>query len=248
MKISARLESVLLNRSFPYHHIINSYRKLYIQGTDVNTRLLRTINEEGIFIVPASILFEFTKANVNSNNIACNIISPISVSSPYSIKSADSLIINMLRHSMKKDAEIMKMVSEKYGTYYGTEGMILDSTFNILLLNACKCTIEEGKVHVKEVITYINPIVSLADTGVDKIIYTKILPTFLNKPVYHNIPTNELVVRDITCYIKPTVIFKDVTNTFLAKPVEPSETMNEDIYSILDGSIDDVLEAVIECQ
>lgn len=74
MKISARLESVLLNRSFPYHPIINSYRKMHIQGTDVNTRLLRTINEEGIFIVPASILFEFTKANVNSNNIACNIV------------------------------------------------------------------------------------------------------------------------------------------------------------------------------
>ena len=248
MKISTRLESVLLNRSFSYRPIANSYRKLYIQDTDVNTRLLRTTNEGDTFIVPASILFEFIETNVNSNNIAYNIVSPLSVSSPCSIKSADSLIINMLRHNMRKDAEIMKMVSAKYGTYYGTEGMILDSSFNVLLLNACKCTIEEGKVHVKEVITYINPKVSLADTGVDKIIYTKILPTFLNKPIYHNIPTNELVVRDITCYVKPTVIFKDVTNTFISKSIEPSETMDEDIYSILDDSIDDVLEAVIKCQ
>ena len=247
MKISSRLEAVLLNRSFPYRTIMHSIRKANIQDCDVNTRLLHTIDDEGVFIVPVPILCEFVNTNVISSDIV-NIVSPLSIAIPYSVKTVDSMVSSMLRHNMRKDNELMKVVSEKYGTYYGAEGIILDSNFNVLLLNACKCTIERGKVHVKEAITYINPIVSLSDTGMDKHIYTKILPTYLNNSVYNCIPNNEWVVRDITCYVKPTIVFKNVTDIFLVKPVEPSETMDRDIYGILDNSTDDLLEMVVRCQ
>jgi hypothetical protein len=246
MKISTRLETILINRSFNYRSIQGSSRKSAIQGVDVNTRLLHTIDNEGVFIVPVPLLCEFVNINVSSSNIV-NIAHPLSFTT-WDVKTVDSMIVYMLRHNMRKDAEIMKVVSEKYGTYYGAEGMILDSEFNILLLNACKCTIEEGKVHVKEVITYINPIVSLADTGIDKHIYTKVLPTYLNHFVYLSIPNNEWVVRDINTYDKPTVIFKNVTSTFLIKPTAPSENMNEGIYNILDTGIDDLVEMVVKCQ
>lgn len=246
MKISNRLETILINRSFNYRSIQSSSRKSAIQGADVNTRLLHTIDNEGVFIVPVPLLCEFANINVSSSNIV-NIAHPLSFTT-CDVKTVDSMIVYMLRHNMRKDVEIMKVVSEKYGTYYGAEGMILDSDFNILLLNACKCTIEEGKVHVKEVITYINPIVSLADTGIDKHIYTKVLPTYLNNFVYLSIPNNEWVVRDINTYDKPTVIFSNVTSTFLIKPTAPSENMNEDIYNILDTGIDDLVEMVVKCQ
>lgn len=246
MKISNRLETILINRSFNYRSIQGSSRKSAIQGADVNTRLLHTIDNEGVFIVPIPLLWEFVDINVSSSNIV-NIAHPLSFTT-CGVKTVDSMIVYMLRHNMRKDVEIMKVVSEKYGTYYGAEGMILDSNFNVLLLNACKCTIERGKVHVKEAITYVNPIVSLSDTGIDKHIYTKVLPTYLNNVVYLSIPSNEWVVRDINTYIKPTVIFKDVTSTFLIKPTAPSENMNEGIYNILDTGIDDLVEMVVKCQ
>lgn len=244
MKVSSRLETILLNRSFPYHTIMGSSRKSNIQDCDVNTRLLRTIDDVDVFIVPVPILCEFVNKNINDND-STNIVIPLSIALPYRVQTVDSMISFMLKYNMRKDSEIAKVISDKYGTYYGTEGMILDSNFNILLLNACKCTIEKGKVYVKEAITYVNPIVSLSDTGMDKHIYTKVLPTYLNNPVYNCTPNNEWVVRDITCYVKPTIVFKNVTDIFLAKPVEPSETMNEDIYGILDNSIDELLEVVV---
>lgn len=247
MKVSARLENILLHRSFPFHAIMSSSRKSNIQDCDVNTRLLHTIDDEGVFIVPVPLLCEFVNVNVISSDII-NIVSPLSIAAPCQVKTVDSMVSYILKHNMRKDSELMKVVSEKYGTYYGTEGMILDSDFNILLLNACKCTIERNKVQVKEVITYINPIVSLSDTGIDKHIYTKIIPTYLNNNIYNCIPSNEWVVRDITCYIKPTIVFKNVTDIFLSKPVEPSETMNEDIYNILDTSTDDLLEMIVKCR
>jgi hypothetical protein len=226
---------------------MGSSRKSNIQDCDVNTILLHTIDDEGAFIVPVPILCEFVNANVISSDIA-NIVSPLSIAVPCHVKTVDSMISYMLKHNMRKDSEIIKVVSEKYGTYYGAEGMILDSDFNVLLLNACKCTIEKSKVHVKEAITYVNPIISLSDTGIDKHIYTKILPTYLNKPLYNCIPNNEWVVRDINTYVKPTVIFKNITSTFLIKPTAPSENMNEDIYNILDTGIDDLIEMVVKCQ
>lgn len=247
MKISSRLEAVLLNRSFSYRAIMGSSRKSHIQDCDVNTRLLHTIDDGDTFIVPVPILCEFVNINVINSDIV-NIVSPLSINIPYRVQTVDSMISFMLKYNMRKDSEIAKVISDKYGTYYGAEGMILDSNFNILLLNACKCTVEKGKVHVKEAITYVNPIVSLSDTGIDKHIYTKILPTYLNNSVYNSIPNNEWLVRDITCYVKPTIVFKNVTDIFLVKPVEPSENMNEDIYSILDNSTDDLVEMVIKCQ
>lgn len=247
MKISSRLEAILLNRSFPFRAIMHSIRKSNIQDCDINTRLLHTINDGDVFIVPVPILCEFVNVNVISSDIV-NIVSPLSIAAPCHIKTVDSMVSYMLKHNMRKDSELIKVVSEKYGTYYGAEGIILDSDFNVLLLNACKCTIKNSKVYVKEVITYINPIVSLSDTGIDKHIYTKVLPTYLNNIVYNCIPNNEWVVRDFTCYVKPTIVFKNVTDIFLNKPVEPSETMNEDIYNILDNSVDELLEIVVKCQ
>lgn len=245
MKISNRLETILLNRSFPYRDVMYSHRKSHIQDGDVNTRLLHTINDGDTFIVPASILFKFVQENSTSSNVV-NIVNPLSITIPYNVKTLDSMVTSILQYNMRKDHEIAKVVSEKYGTYYGTEGMILDSDFNILLLNACKCTVEEGHIQVKECIVYVNPIVSLADTGMDKHIYTKILPTYLNNPIYHNIPPE--LIRHRAFYVIPTIIFKNVTNTFLTKPIEPSDTMNEDIHNILDNSIDELLEVVVKCQ
>lgn len=247
MKISNRLSSILTNRSYPFNGRITQYRKCNLHGSDLNHRFIHTVNEDNYFIVPVPMLYNFIEENKDSTSKS-NIIYPLSLSISYNIKTLDSMVARILQYNMRKDSELIKVVSEKYGIYYGSEGMILDSGFNILLLNACKCTVEEDKIHVKEIITYINPIVSLADEGMDKYIYTKIVPTYLNNPVFNSIPNGITIARDIPGYSKPTIIFKDVTSTFLLKPIEPSEIINEDIYGLLDSNIDNLLEMVVKCQ
>lgn len=247
MKISNRLSSILVNRSYPFNGRISYHRKCNLHGSDVNHRFIHTVNEDNYFIVPVPMLYSFVEENKGSTSKS-NIVYPLSLSLSYNIKTLDSMVARILQYTMRNDNELIKVISEKYGTYYGSEGMILDSNFNILLLNAYKCTVEEDKVHVKEIITYVNPIVSLADEGMDKCIYTKIVPTYLNSSVFNGIPNSITIARDIPGYGKPTIIFKDVTSTFLFKPIEPSEIINEDIYGLLDNNIDDLLEMVVKCQ
>ena len=247
MKISNRLETILINRSFSFRSPQYSSRKSTIYDTDVNTRFVRTINEGDTFIVPTFMMSDFAYPYLRNNEIRKNIVYPMSIGCPYYIKSVDSIVSYILKNNIRLDSELIKIISEKYGTYYGTEGLILNSEFEILLLNVCKCTVEDRKVHVNELITYVHPKVSLSDNGMDKHIYTKIIPTYLNSSIYNSIPNNEEVIRHVPVYTKPTVLFKDVTDTFLIKPIEPTVNTDEDIYDILSNNIDDLLETVTKC-
>lgn len=103
---------------------------------------------------------------------------------------------------------LIKLKTKKEEVYYGTNGIILDSNFNILIMLVLRAIPGE----ILDAICYINPKVFLNEKGtVEKIIIKKILPTISISRV--SIDDGHL------CPV--TFIFKDVTREYINTPMEP---------------------------
>lgn len=255
MKINARLEEILNNRLFPGHSLFASRRAYNIYKPNLNTAFLKSVvdREEHTVIIPCFMFLPYTQMVCNANFSVTDVAIPLSVGTFQSYKSADSILTNILRYIPYRDMELSKITSEKYGTYYGTEGIILDKDFNILFMSAYKCKLEGGMIRVNSVITYVNPIVSIAENGVEKQIYTKVVPLCLTTPVRSILNNstninNPFVRINISSMVKPTVVFEDITNKFLIKPIAPNPYTESTVQDILMSSIENIIQGMSTCQ
>lgn len=110
---------------------------------------------------------------------------------------------------------LQKLQTKAGETYYGTNGIILDSNFNILIMVVLKVI----NMNILDVICYINPNIFVNEKRtVEKAIIKKMLPFMC---------TNEVSVNDYhEGHI--TAIFKDVTKDYIHIPVEPDEEFCDD--------------------
>lgn len=110
---------------------------------------------------------------------------------------------------------LQKLQTKAGETYYGTNGIILDSNFNILIMVVLKVI----NMNILDVICYINPSIFVNEKRtVEKAIIKKMLPFMC---------TNEVSVNNNhKGYI--TAIFKDVTKDYIHIPVEPGEEFCDD--------------------
>ena len=255
MKINARLEGTIINRLFLYHSYFSTRRVNNVYSPSLNTSFIRTLlnTEDNTVIIPGFIFNVYTKS-INSNNIGTfDSVLPLSIGYNQEYKSPDSILVNLLTYMPCRDNGLTKITSAKYGTYYGAEGFIMDKDFNILFMSAYKGKYEKGKLYVNNIVTYINPKVSLADNGVEKYIYTKIAPLCLTGDIKSSVNSvNSYIGPEFNINIPltstPIVIFEDVTSKFLIKPIIPNTSVEDDIQNILMSSIDDIVYSMNVCQ
>lgn len=128
-------------------------------------------------------------------------------------------------HKLKNKAEEI---------YYGTNGIILDSNFNILIMVVFKVI----NNNIVDTLCYINPKIFINEKRtVEKIIIKKILPFIC----INNIDVNNFYAGRIT------PVFKDVTKQYIHKPKEPGKEVCDDyINNELISWEDDVLDYLDE--
>lgn len=132
-----------------------------------------------------------------------------------------------------RNYHLIKLKTKKEEVYYGTNGIILDSNFNILIMLVLRAIPGE----ILDAICYINPKVFLNEKGtVEKIIIKKILPT---------ISISRVSIDD--GHLGPvTFVFKDVTREYISIPMEPREgfcdTYANNLIHNLDSEVIDYLE------
>lgn len=128
----------------------------------------------------------------------------------------------------------MKKLTTKSGeVYYGTNGIILDSNFDILIMVVLKVI----NNNIIDALCYINPKVFLNEKGTaEKIIIKKILP--LGCTSYMRISRESMPV---------TFIFKDVTRNYMYIPREPEDNFCDDyVNNKLIGWEDEIIDYLEE--
>lgn len=115
---------------------------------------------------------------------------------------------------------LQKFKTKTGDVYYGTNGIILDSNFKILIMVGLKVVNDV----IIDVLCYINPSVYINEKGtVEKLIIKKILPF---------ICTN-LVSVNSSHIGAATAVFKDVTLSYMIKPAEPRDSFNDNCVNNL---------------
>lgn len=251
MKIGRSLKNNIVLKSFPFYNIYGGMRTFNIHGNNINSLFLKNITDGDYVIIPSPLLFNFIQYNTidGINLYKSNIIAPLSYEYPANYKSVESLINNLLCYMPQRDRFIRKITSEKYGTYYGSEGMILNSEYKCLYLTAVKCKYENNKIIIDSLLAYVDPSVSVSESGVEKHIYTKIIPTIItediNNRIIFNIPYVETRLERIS---KVNVIFANINDLFIDKPIAPDFFMNQKINYILNESIDEIVDTMNLCR
>lgn len=107
-----------------------------------------------------------------------------------------------------RNNHLQRLRTKSGEVYYGTNGIILDSEFRILIMVVLKVI----NHNIVDVLCYINPRVYDNEKGTaEKIIIKKIMPYICLNSVYVNNRHEGAV----------TAIFKDVTSQYIRIPVEP---------------------------
>ena len=129
-----------------------------------------------------------------------------------------------------RNHHLQKLYTKSGEIYYGTNGIILDSEFRILIMVVLKVI----NHNIVDVLCYINPRVYDNEKGTaEKIIIKKIVPFICLNSVYVN-DRHEGPV---------TAIFKDVTNRYIQKPVAPDENFcDENVNNLLVALKNEVLD------
>jgi hypothetical protein len=129
-----------------------------------------------------------------------------------------------------RNYHLQKLYTKSGEVYYGTNGIILDSEFRILIMVVLKVI----NHNIVDVLCYINPRVYDNEKGTaEKIIIKKMLPFIcLNAvSVYNNIYIGSI-----------TAIFKDVTSQYIRIPVAPDKDFcDETSNNLLVGLKNEVL-------
>lgn len=240
MKITKRLkrtiESGLLNSyalsttrsSYLHAHHLKMFASPFIEGDRFelpsflhSTGIYKDLIDDTRSIVPIG------KNNANS-----------------SYKTVDSILNRILNFKGSVDMGILGVTSDKYGTWYGCRGLLLDKDFNVILMSVIEGTVQSGICHMNNVKLYVNPKISISEQGVEKTVYTKIVPYCLNYDCWQSMfYTSTFAVNNIPSWTKPNIVFKDVKDMFFITPnILTSINIDEDINKILEESKEEITE------
>lgn len=107
-----------------------------------------------------------------------------------------------------RNHHLQRLRTKSGEVYYGTNGIILDSEFRILIMVVLKVI----NYNIVDVLCYINPRVYDNEKGTaEKIIIKKMMPFICLNSVYMNNRHEGAI----------TAVFKDVTSQYIQIPVEP---------------------------
>lgn len=236
MKISARLSRVIDRKILPFVLNCNYRRSASIHSHKLNKLFVTSHHSNNIVEIPLFAGNLFYKDP--------NIIKPLCIQGSYTYKTVDSILYTILNNQSRLDDEIIKVSSEKFGEYYGTNGLIMDNNFRVLFMTVMVCSLTDDELKVNSYKAYVHPIVSIAETSVEKAIYTKLVPKCITE--YFNINTGNNI--DLKTFSSVEVVFEDVTNKFIVKPLAPSNMdYNEEIKSLMANNIDDIVNTAIRC-
>lgn len=162
------------------------------------------------YTVPAFLYNEVRHRKKNTNI-------PIQISYIEAAGLSESTLLSTLgkRWDYFRSYHLRKLRTKSGEIYYGTNGIILDSEFRILIMIALKVI----NNNIVDTICYINPrIYDNAKGTAEKIIIKKIMPFIcLNSVSVDN--SHEGAI---------TAVFKDVTRQYIRKPTEPDENFCDD--------------------
>lgn len=227
MIISEKLRRAIHFSLFSLVRIASHPRCWDLNNHNVNNLFLRAFRKQDSIEVPLII-----SSSIIEYGLPFNTIVPMSTEGRYCpYKTVDSIVSCFIESVIYTDSELHKLESEKYGTYYGGRGVILDKHLNVLLMPVLEV---DNNGEILKYKLYVNPKVTLMTGSVEKHIYTKIIPEVLNYSfsVFNGTSTIE---------VKPDVVFKDVTDMFTATPNAPSENYNEEIKELLLNNIDNIV-------
>ena len=161
-----------------------------------------------------------------------------------SYKTVDSILNRILNFKGSVDLGILGVTSDKYGTWYGCKGLLLDKDFNVVLMSVIEGTVQSDRCHMNNVKLYVNPKISISEQGVEKTVYTKIVPYCLNYDCWQSMfYTSTFAVNNIPSWTKPNIVFKDVKDMFFITPNIPTSiNIDEDINKILEESKEEITE------
>ena len=161
-----------------------------------------------------------------------------------SYKTVDSILNRILNFKGSVDLGILGVTSDKYGIWYGCKGLLLDKDFNVVLMSVIEGTVQSDRCHMNNVKLYVNPKISISEQGVEKTVYTKIVPYCLNYNCWQSMfYTSTFAVNNIPSWTKPNIVFKDVKDMFFITPNIPTSiNIDEDINKILEESKEEIIE------
>jgi hypothetical protein len=213
--MTIKLEEYLSNRLLMRY--INTFNGNYIRSEQNDNIIIQSVNNE----IPIALINKIKDTNINSDT---TLISNLKTFKSLSYNTLDSIIFNGLNHNTTLYKGLIKIISEKYGTFYFGRGLIMTEDKNILLLATAKY--DQERHEISNIKVHINPIVSKEKSaGISKYIYNQIVPFFLtNKVSYHTINSNGLLLAGYN-YIKISFT-RDINNFKYSPALGDSNPMN----------------------
>lgn len=163
-----------------------------------------------------------------------------------SYRTADSILNRILNFRGRLNLELISVESDKHGTWQGCSGLLLDKDFNVIIMPVITGNIEGNFCNIDNIKLYVNPRVSIAEQGIEKIVYTKIVPFCITHSCFVTSNTVIPSIKNNINYISdPEIVFKDVKNMFFTTPNTPkSPNINKEINEILEGVKDELKEYI----
>ena len=242
MKISARLNNVIDRYLLYPSAITGSLRRVDINDNPANSLFLNIKSDSDKIEIPVFLYdtaIDYIKHAGGKFNT--DIIIPLNYSFCNNYRTVDSILGYLLASSPRLDEEIRKNSSEKYGTYYGGRGIILNENKRILFITMIVGSIIDNRIIWESSKMYVNPLVSVAETGLEKTIYTKIVP----KCITENIQFYTSLSYDSH---KVDIVFKDITDELFITPNIPDEDYQDRINNLLVDNIDDIVDIAFRCR
>lgn len=242
--MSARLNRILENSLLSAYGFYGGSRNARIQEHTINKLFLNVYKEENSIEIPLLLHDSF----LNSTNLEESFIIPLGIGRTTEYKTVDAIISCIIGSTPYLDREIICVNSEKFGTYYGARGIILNKDLNILFIPVAKYTINGSLLEFDSFKLYVNPIVSIAGSGIEKYIYTKIVPKCLLESFLSRFRT-DYCTTSIPIQSRFEVSFKDVTNRFISKPIAPKILdYNKEIKEMLLNDVDIIVDSLKLCR
>lgn len=204
-------KTAIQDNSFSYEHN-NCFQYFF--------NILEKSND--VFMIPA-FLYDETRY-CKSTNV------PIQINNRETTDLSETTLLSTLgkRWDYFRNYHLEKLRTKSGEVYYGTNGIILDSEFRILIMVVLKVISN----NIVDVICYINPKIYNNEKGTaEKIIIKKIMPFICLNLVSVN-------YRHIGAV---TAVFKDVTSQYIIKPTEPGEEFCDDYANNLLINWEDII-------
>ena len=126
MKINERLKHAIMWYSVPFQAFTSS-RTNDIHNFRLNLMYLKIFKEGDYYIIPSMLMHLMYNTTFEHKDNNLELAVPLSLCRECNYKSVDSILTNIISHRYSRDSELLKITSDKYGTYYGNKGMVLYS-------------------------------------------------------------------------------------------------------------------------